>query len=305
MPLIKYIRLKVNDGGYMQGVIIKGIGGLYFVKVEDKVIECKARGKFRYTGLSPVIGDKVEIILETDNTKGVIEKIFKRDTEMIRPVVANVTQAFVVFAFRKPDLNMELLNKFLVLCEHYRLNIVLCLNKLDLVDEVNEDLIKELKSVGCDIVLLKAKEGDGLDELKTRIKDNITVFCGPSGVGKSTILNSILGREAMKTGDISKKSQKGKHTTRHSELIEYEEGFLLDTPGFSSLSLDFIEKEELQYCFPEFEKYREGCRFSNCMHNKEPNCGVKEAVEANEIYGDRHKFYIKTLEEIIDRGNKK
>jgi len=297
--------LKVNGEGYMQGVIIKGIGGLYFVKVGDKVIECKARGKFRYTGLSPVIGDKVEIILESDVTKGVIEKIFARDTEMIRPVVANVTQAFVVFAFKKPDLNMELLNKFLVLCEHYRLNIVLCLNKLDLVSEVDEELIKELKSVGCDLVFLKAKEGQGLVELKTRIKDNITVFCGPSGVGKSTILNSLLGREAMKTGDISKKSQKGKHTTRHSELIEYEEGFLLDTPGFSSLSLDFIEKEQLQYCFPEFEKHRCECRFSNCMHNKEPNCRVKEAVEANEIYKDRYKFYIKTLEEIIARGNKK
>jgi len=289
----------------MQGVIIKGIGGLYFVKVEDKVIECKARGKFRYTGLSPVIGDRVEIMLETDVSKGVIEKIFTRDTEMIRPVVANVTQAFVVFAFKKPDLNMELLNKFLVLCEHYRLRIVLCLNKLDLVSEVNEDLIKELESVGCDIVFLKAKEGMGLLELKTKIKDNITVFCGPSGVGKSTILNSLLGREAMKTGDISKKSQKGKHTTRHSELIEYEEGFLLDTPGFSSLSLDFIEKEELQDCFPEFEKHRSECRFSNCMHYKEPNCRVKEAVEANEIYTDRYKFYIKTLEEIIARGNKK
>jgi len=289
----------------MQGVIIKGIGGLYFVKVGDKVIECKARGKFRYTGLSPVIGDKVEIILESDVTKGVIEKIFARDTEMIRPVVANVTQAFVVFSFKKPDLNMELLNKFLVLCEHYKLNIVLCLNKLDLVSEVDEDLIKELESVGCDLVFLKAKEGQGLVELKTRIKDNITVFCGPSGVGKSTILNSLLGREAMKTGDISKKSQKGKHTTRHSELIEYEEGFLLDTPGFSSLSLDFIEKEELQYCFPEFEKHRCECRFSNCMHNKEPNCRVKQAVEANEIYKDRYKFYIKTLEEIIARGNKK
>jgi len=297
--------LKVNGEGYMQGVIIKGIGGLYFVKVGDKVIECKARGKFRYTGLSPVIGDKVEITLESDITKGVIEKIFARDTEMIRPVVANVTQAFVVFAFKKPDLNMELLNKFLVLCEHYRLNIVLCLNKLDLVSEVDEELIKELKSVGCDLVFLKAKEGQGLVELKTRIKDNITVFCGPSGVGKSTILNSLLGREAMKTGDISKKSQKGKHTTRHSELIEYEEGFLLDTPGFSSLSLDFIEKEQLQYCFPEFEKHRCECRFSNCMHNKEPNCGVKQAVEANEIYKDRYKFYIKTLEEIIARGNKK
>lgn len=289
----------------MQGVIIKGIGGLYFVKVEDKVIECKARGKFRYTGLSPVIGDKVEILLEADESKGVIEKIFTRETEMIRPVVANVTQAFVVFAFKKPDLNMDLLNKFLVLCEHYKLKIVLCLNKLDLVEEVNEDLIKELKSVGCDIIFLKAKEGEGLCELKTKIKDNITVFCGPSGVGKSTILNSILGREAMKTGDISKKSQKGKHTTRHSELIEYEEGFLLDTPGFSALSLDFIEKEQLQYCFPEFEKHRCECRFSNCMHYKEPNCSVKEAVEAHEIYTDRYKFYIKTLEEIIARGNKK
>ncbi|MBU3091601.1 ribosome small subunit-dependent GTPase A [Clostridium sp. CM028] len=289
----------------MQGVIIKGVGGLYFVKVQDKVIECKARGKFRYTGLSPVIGDKVEIMLETDESKGVIEKIFPRETEMIRPVVANVTQAFVVFAFKQPDLNMDLLNKFLVLCEHYKLKIVLCLNKLDLVEQVDEGLIKELKSVGCDIVFLKAKEGDGLSELKTRIKDNITVFCGPSGVGKSTILNSILGREAMKTGDISKKSQKGKHTTRHSELIEYEEGFLLDTPGFSALSLDFIEKEQLQDCFPEFEKHRCECRFSNCMHYKEPNCRVKQAVEDNEIYRDRYKFYIKTLEEIIARGNKK
>ncbi|MGV8980249.1 ribosome small subunit-dependent GTPase A [Clostridium sp.] len=289
----------------MQGVIIKGIGGLYFVKVEDKVIECKARGKFRYAGLTPVIGDKVEIMLEVDESKGVIEKIFTRDNEMIRPAVANVTQAFVVFAFKQPDLNMDLLNKFLVLCEFYRLKIVLCLNKLDLVQEVNDDLIKELKSVGCDLVFLKAKEGQGLDELKTRIKNNITVFCGPSGVGKSTILNSLLGREAMKTGDISKKSQKGKHTTRHSELIEYEEGFLLDTPGFSALSLDFIDKEGLQHCFPEFEKYEGQCRFSNCMHYKEPNCRVKEAVEDNEIYQDRYKFYIKTLEEIIARGNRK
>ncbi|MGH4122306.1 MAG: ribosome small subunit-dependent GTPase A [Clostridium sp.] len=289
----------------MQGVIIKGVGGLYFVKVEDKVIQCKARGKFRYAGLSPVIGDKVEIMLEVDESKGVIEKIFERDNEMIRPVVANVTQAFVVFAFKQPDLNMDLLNKFLVLCEFYKLKIVLCLNKLDLVEEVNEDLIKELKSVGCDIVFLKAKEGEGLEELKTKIKNNISVFCGPSGVGKSTILNNIVGREAMITGDISKKSQKGKHTTRHSELIEYEEGFLLDTPGFSSLSLDFIDKEQLQYCFPEFEKHRCECRFSNCMHYKEPNCRVKEAVEHKEIYEDRYKFYVKTLEEIIARGNRK
>lgn len=299
------IKSSAIKGGYMQGVITKGIGGLYFVKVEDKVIECKARGKFRYTGLVPVIGDKVEIMLETDVSKGVIEKIYARDTEMIRPAVANVTQAFVVFSLKKPDLNMDLLNKFLVLCEHYRLKIVLCLNKLDLVDKVDENLVQELRNVGCDIVFLKAKEGEGLSELKAKVKDNISVFCGPSGVGKSTILNSLLGREAMKTGDISKKTQKGKHTTRHSELIEYEDGFLLDTPGFSSLSLDFIEKEKLQDCFPEFEKHGSGCRFSNCMHYKEPNCRVKEAVDSNEIYADRYKFYIKTLEEIIARGNKK
>lgn len=288
----------------MQGIIMKGIGGLYFVKAEDKIIECTARGKFRYSGLSPVIGDKVEVILETED-KGVIEKIFTRETEMIRPVVANVTQAFVVFAFKKPDLNMDLLNKFLVLCKYYKLKIVLCLNKLDLVEEVDDELIKELKSVGCDVVFLKAKEGEGLDELKTRIKDNISVFCGPSGVGKSTILNSLVGREAMKTGEVSQKSQKGKHTTRHSELIECGEGFLLDTPGFSSLNIDFIEKEELQYCFPEFEKYRCECRFSNCIHHKEPNCSVKDAVAAKEIYTYRYKFYIKTLEEIIARGNKR
>lgn len=284
----------------MEGTIIKGIGGFYYVKVNDNIYECKARGKFRYDELTPMVGDKVDIAVKND--KGVIETIHDRISELVRPTVANVTQAFVIFTLTNPELNLDLINRFLILCQYNNLKIIICINKIDLVDfEKYETVLKMLKDTGYEVVFLKAKEGYGIDLLRDNLKNNITVFCGPSGVGKSTLLNKLMGTDVMKTGDISKKQGRGKHTTRHSELVDYEDGFIVDTPGFSSLEIDFISKEELQYCFPEFEDYLNGCKFTGCLHYKEPQCLVKNAVEENKINKERYDFYVKMLEEVINR----
>lgn len=287
----------------MQGVIIKGIGGLYFVDVNETVYECKARGKFRHKGLKPTIGD--EVIIEEDDEMGVIVDILPRRNELIRPSVSNVTQAFVVVTSKNPDLNIELLYKFLLLCEYNKVKPIVCFNKLDLEETESFRRGEILTTAGYEVLYLQGKFGKGIDELKTKIHDNISVFCGPSGVGKSTILNKIIGRETMKTGDISDKLKRGKHTTRHSELVRIENGFLVDTPGFSSLELDFIPKEELKYLFPEFDEYNDQCKFNNCIHYKEPGCAVKEALEAGKINKERYNFYVKTLNELMSRGNKK
>lgn len=287
----------------MQGIIVKGIGGLYYVDIDESVIECKARGKFRHKGETPMIGD--EVTIEEENGKGVIIEILERKNQLIRPAVANVTQAFVVVTSKNPDLNLNLLNKFLALCEYNHVIPIVCFNKMDVESEYSKEIGSMLNKSGYEIMYVQGKHGIGIEQLKEKIDNNITVFCGPSGVGKSTLLNKILGREAMKTGDISDKLKRGKHTTRHSELIRVEGGFLVDTPGFSSLELDFIDKEGLQHLFPEFEEGKDKCKFNNCAHYKEPGCIIKEKVELGEIDRSRYEFYIKTLEEIISRGNRK
>lgn len=288
----------------MEGTIIKGIGGFYYVKVEDQIIECKARGKFRNKGMSPIVGDKV--MLTVDNNKGAIEKIFERKNELIRPLVSNITQAFVVFALRNPDINLDLLNKFLVQCELKNIKAIVCFNKIDLLEDYREDeAVKMIEGAGYEHVFLNAKKEVGLKIIKSKLKDNVTVFCGPSGVGKSTILNSIVGKKLMETGEISEKLKRGKHTTRHSELVEISGGFVVDTPGFSTLNLNVEEKEELKNYFPEFWEYEDQCKFTGCMHYKEPGCAVKKAVDDNIINKNRYEFYIKTLEEIIKGGKNK
>lgn len=288
----------------MEGTIIKGIGGFYYVKVEDQIIECKARGKFRNKGMSPIVGDKV--MLTVDNNKGAIEKIFERKNELIRPLVSNITQAFVVFALRNPDINLDLLNKFLVQCELKNIKAIVCFNKIDLLEDYREDeAVKMIEGAGYEHVFLNAKKEVGLEIIKSKLKDNVTVFCGPSGVGKSTILNSIVGKKLMEIGEISEKLKRGKHTTRHSELVEISGGFVVDTPGFSTLNLNVEEKEELKNYFPEFWEYEDQCKFTGCMHYKEPSCAVKKAVDDNIINKNRYEFYIKTLEEIIKGGKNK
>lgn len=287
----------------MKGTIIKGIGGFYYIKIDKGIIECKARGKFRHNELTPMVGDKVEITVKDEN--GVIDEIYPRINQLTRPAVANVTQALVVFALKNPEINIDLLNKFLLNCEFNNLKVIVCLNKLDLLENFQENEVKNMvEGAGYETIFLKAKEGFGIYELKERLIDNVTVLCGPSGVGKSTILNSIAGRELMEIGEISEKLRRGKHTTRHSELIDIGTGFIVDTPGFSSLDIDFISKDQLQNCFPEFFNYIGECKFTGCLHNKEPKCAVKDAVKNNKVNNKRYEFYIKTLEEIISRRNK-
>ena len=284
----------------MEGIILKGIGGFYYIKVSDNIIECKARGKFRYESLKPMVGDRVKINMV--NGKGTIEEILPRTSTLIRPTVSNVTQAFVVFAIKKPDINYDLLNRFLVLCEYNNIKSIVCLNKRDLcTEQEREEVRKTITNIGYEVLFINAKEKQGIDELQERLKNNISVFCGPSGVGKSTLLNALINKKHMETGEISEKLGRGKHTTRHSELIEIEDGFLVDTPGFSTLGLDFIDKDDLKYCFPEFENYNDSCKFKRCNHYKEPNCAVKKNVEENNINRLRYEFYVKTLEEIMNR----
>jgi len=290
----------------MKGTIIKGIAGFYYVKTADgRLIECKARGKFRFDELTPMVGDMVEIAID-HNDKGVIDSVLPRKSQLTRPAVANITQALVVFAFKDPDINLELLNRFLVLCEYNNLKITVCMNKSDLNTGQNDKIIEMIKSAGYDFLSMNAGKGIGTGLVKEKLKDNITVLCGPSGAGKSTILNSIAGRTLMETGVVSNKLGRGKHTTRHSELIEVGGGFIVDTPGFSSLDIDFIKREDLMYSFPEFQDFIGKCRFTGCIHHKEPNCAIKEAVEQGIINPLRYDFYIKMLEEISNtRRNKR
>lgn len=289
----------------MNGKIIKGIGGFYYIKTESGIIECKARGKFRHKEIKPMVGDNVTIAIE--HGKGVIEDICERSNQLLRPTVANVSLAFIVFAIKNPDINFDLLNKFLILCEYNNIKVVVCLNKKDLATiEERENVKKRINDIGYEVVFINAKEEDGIEVLEERIRGNITVFCGPSGAGKSTLINALAKKNHMETGNVSEKLGRGKHTTRHSELIEISDGYIVDTPGFSTLEIkDLMDKESLKYCFPEFENYNDKCKFRGCFHNKEPKCAVKEAVEEGKINKYRYDFYIKSLLEIIEEEKKK
>ena len=283
----------------MEGKIIKGIGGFYYVKTKEGVIECKARGKFRHKDMKPMVGDNVDI--NVSNGKGVIEDIHDRSSELIRPTVANVTQAFVVFAIKNPDINFDLLNRFLILCEYNNIKAIVCLNKVDLAsEEEKEEVKKKINDIGYDVLFINAKKGLGIELLKERLSDNETVLCGPSGAGKSTLINTLINRMHMETGVVSEKIGRGKHTTRHSELIEIENGYLVDSPGFSNIDISFMNKDELRYCFPEFEEYNHNCKFRGCIHNKEPECAVKNALQENKINETRYNFYIRILEELLE-----
>ncbi|HCW53204.1 MAG TPA: ribosome small subunit-dependent GTPase A [Clostridium sp.] len=289
----------------MNGKIIKGIGGFYYIKTEEGLIECKARGKFRHKDIKPMVGDDVTIKIE--NGKGVIEDIHKRTSELIRPTVANVSLAFIVFAVKNPDINFDLLNKFLILCEYNNIEVVVCLNKVDLVSEdEREEIKKRINDIGYEVLYINAKEGIGIERLKERIQGNITVLCGPSGAGKSTLINKLADKEHMETGSVSVKLGRGKHTTRHSELIEIEDGYIVDTPGFSTLEIkDLMDKNDLKYCFPEFTEYNDKCKYRGCLHYKEPKCVLKEAIEEGKVNKYRYDFYVKSLEEIMKEEKNK
>ena len=289
----------------MNGKIIKGIGGFYYIKTEEGLIECKARGKFRHKDIKPMVGDNVTIQIE--NGKGVIEEIHKRTSELVRPTVANVSLAFIVFAVKNPDINFDILNKFLVLCEYNNIEVIVCLNKIDLVsEEEREEIKKRINDIGYEVLFINAKQGIGIERLKEKMNGNVTVFCGPSGAGKSTLINQLADKEHMQTGNVSEKLGRGKHTTRHSELIEVAQGYIVDTPGFSTLEIkDLMDKNSLKYCFPEFSEYNDNCKYRGCLHYKEPKCALKDAVEEGKVNKYRYDFYIKSLEEIMEEEKNK
>lgn len=284
----------------LEGTIIKGIGGFYYVKVDDTVYECRARGLFRKSKITPLIGDRVLIKINKEDNTGYVEQILDRITELKRPPVSNVNQAVIVFAVQKPDPNLWLLDRFLLLASYQKLDVIICINKSDLdLDGKADEIYDVYNKAGYRIIKTSCKTKEGIEEIRNLLKKKITVFAGPSGVGKSTLLNNIQANLKLQTGDISQKTSRGKHTTRHVELIELDlGGWVLDTPGFSTLDIDFLEEEELENFFIEISEKSTLCRFSGCCHNKEPGCAVKEAVDNGEISKSRYDNYLSMLQEI-------
>ena len=284
-----------------KGRLIKGIGGFYYVYVDGLTYECKARGIFRKRKITPCIGDYVEIeVIDEDKKLGVIEEILDRKNEMIRPAVSNIDQAIIVFSIVRPDINTMLLDRFTVLAESKDLEIVICINKADLID--NDTSIEEIKKIysntGYKIITTSTKVESELEDILKLLDNKTSVFAGPSGVGKSSILKILTNRE-LETGDISRKTGRGKHTTRHAELIRInDEGWVVDTPGFSNLDLNEIDEKELSEFFPEFNEYAEDCRFISCIHVNEPDCAVKDAIEKGKISISRYENYKLFLKEI-------
>ena len=288
----------------MQGKIIKGIAGFYDVAAGNTIYRCRAKGIFRNQKVKPLVGDWVEIeILDEKDREGNLTGILPRTNELIRPAVANVDQAIVVFAAKNPKPNYNLLDRFLMTMEKQGIPVIVCFNKKDLVKEKE---LAQLESIyeqcGHQVIFISAREGNGIDEIRDLIRGKTTVLAGPSGVGKSSLMNQLNPDANMEVGAVSRKIQRGRHTTRHSELIMIEEGtFVLDTPGFSSLFIDRFEEDEVKDYFQEFAPFAEQCRFQGCSHTHEPDCGVKKALEEGRISRIRYENYVNIYQELKEK----
>ena len=292
----------------MQGKIIKGIAGFYYVQTKNGVYECKAKGSFRNRKLKPYVGDNVEItVLNEETKKGNLDEILERKNFLIRPAVANVDQTLVIFAAAKPDPNLNLLDRFLIMMEQKDIPVVLVFNKKDAAEQEKlEELARIYENCGYQVLSVSALQEDGISEIKEILKGKTSTVAGPSGVGKSSIINLLQSDIQMETGDISEKIERGKHTTRHSELIAIEEEtYIFDTPGFSSLYVTDMEKEDLKDYFPEFAQYEEECRFLGCVHVNEPVCGVKDALKEGKISQSRYDNYKLLYEELKENEKRK
>ncbi len=289
----------------MQGKIVKGIAGFYYVDIPGAgIYECKAKGIFRKDNIKPLVGDDVQIeITDAKDCEGNIIEILPRKSELVRPAVANIDQALLIFAVSKPEPNYNLLDRFLIMLQRQGLACMLCFNKTDLADEAQRMRIRDIyEKSGCRVLFSCAQSGEGIADIKAALAGKTTALAGPSGVGKSSVVNCLQDKTRMETGAISEKIDRGKHTTRHSELIAISDGtYIMDTPGFSSLSLFDMEKETLKGFYPEFAPYEEACRFLTCAHIHEPDCGVRRALAANEINRIRYENYVAFYEELKER----
>lgn len=286
----------------MQGKIVKGISGFYYVHVVGTgIYECKAKGVFRNRKVKPLVGDNVEIVvLDEEKRIGNVEEILPRKNELIRPAVSNIDMALVIFAAAKPDPNFNLLDRFLCMMEYQKVPVTICFNKCDLVSEKEKEKLQQIYApAGYEILFTSVKTGENIDNLKALLADKTTTVAGPSGVGKSSLINELQTGVRMQTGAISDKIGRGKHTTRHSEIISIgQDTYIMDTPGFSSMDLPGFEKEDLWTCYPEFVPYEPKCRFIGCSHIGEPDCGVKNALADGKISQVRYDNYVMLYEEM-------
>ncbi len=283
--------------------VIKMYNGFYYLQVagQEELLSCRLRGRIKRNKGAVVTGDYVEYQMLEDGT-GVIESCLPRRTLLKRPAVANIDQVLITFAARQPDLNQLLLNRFLVLAEWSGIpEIVICINKCDLLEE-KVDFLQDYVQAGYKLLMVSAQEGQGIQELKNLLTGRVTVFAGPSGVGKSSLLNAVDSNLELATGKISDKIKRGKHTTRAACLLPLPEGgTVVDTPGFSAAELENIDKAQLAHYFPEFRPYIEKCYYNTCTHSHEPDCAVKEAVEAGAICQARYEAYLNILQTINER----
>ncbi len=302
-----------------QGKIIKGIGGFYYVYTsESDIYECRAKGSFRNENIKPLVGDDVQIdVISEEDKSGNVVEILPRRNELARPAVANVDQAMVIFALAAPKPNINLLDRFLILMEQQDIPAVICMNKTDLVTHDEIEKFREIyRASGYPIFFFSAKTGEGTQLVRDQLSGRTSVVAGPSGGGKSTLINLFAPHAQMETGELSKKIQRGKNTTRHSELIALDDtSFIVDTPGFSSLEVaGFIpqgkqtqsgilpvDTDTLKEFFPEFVELEDQCRFRGCSHLHEPGCAVREAVEDGRISQSRYRSYQQIYQDLQDK----
>lgn len=289
----------------MTGKILKGIAGFYYVHGGDETIyECKAKGIFRNKNVKPLVGDNVEFsVLDSVEKKGNIERILPRKNALVRPAVANVDQALVLFAITHPEPNLNLLDRFLVMMEVQELPVKICFNKIDLTDNEKRLALREIyEAAGYPVYFTSTYDNQGIQEIKELVHGRTTVLAGPSGVGKSSLTNLLYPQADMETATISEKIQRGKHTTRHSEIFGMGgDTYLMDTPGFSSMYMEDMECNRMKDYFPEFEPYEDGCRFLGCVHIGEKTCGVKDAVKEGKINRSRYENYRLLYQELKEK----
>ena len=292
-----------------QGIIVKALAGYYYVenKKSKHIIQCRSRGLFRKNKITPLVGDHVNYTVEKDND-GYVMEVHERKNELVRPPIANVDLALVVFSATEPAFSVKLLDRFLAVIEDKRIEPVIIITKMDLLSDPQ---LKELEpvwayyeNIGYRIFKTSSKNSEGMKELDNFIQDQTIVVCGQSGVGKSSLLNGLDDLLDIEVNEISKALGRGKHTTRHVQLHKLGEARVADTPGFSSLDLDGLDVEDLSFAFLEFDKISENCRFRGCLHEQEPGCAVKAAVEEKTVLGSRYENYLVFLNEIKERKPK-